>query len=591
MPLEMRGIRQAKKRERNFPSRQKKEAEGNVVCEKAQETAYGTVPFGVLFGPQYVRCSFGHAFWRLIPHIGDRLTRRSTRRTGNKSRSLCGAVPPAWCPQTVRPRSRAEVLIVAIDRGPYCRHRSRYLSNLVWTMSNNSDNPAKNKTVSIEELLTQHRWVEIRKRLKRIASPTRIGELLYFAADRPGIPDDIFETLFEKLKGKRERTHPPPVAPRPAPRRSRRPGPSGAEAGGGYDVDSSLWAGVCNYHRERGYGKRLRDVCLARSVSSLRIFMKEYLDIFGMLSVDGSKNSGDDVRKILCYLWTSYFTDGDLVREEKENEFLGVSSWEDLERIERLHTLWQKTELLMMCTKNDTIDESARDCAFVHLLIKGRLPRVVVWMALTLYPEQAKLRDDKGRLPIHLAASLNNRNSEEHFALVFQGGMQKIKEKRMVEVVLDFFPAGAKVADRKGSLPLALLLKLEYDSFTNNSWTRRCIVALIKQAPEALTRRYAGDGLLPFMTAASMHDKHTVTARTKSEEQSMLLRKQNLCYTVLRSNPTVVASGITDTARERYLEKKLQEAEDEIHRLRARVAMLEAGESSASPSTKKRRCE
>ena len=46
------------------------------------------------------------------------------------------------------------------------------------------------KTESIENLLDKKRWTEVRKRMKRISSPERVGEILYHGIDDPDIPDD-----------------------------------------------------------------------------------------------------------------------------------------------------------------------------------------------------------------------------------------------------------------------------------------------------------------------------------------------------------------------------------------------------------------
>jgi len=440
-------------------------------------------------------------------------------------------------------------------------------------MSGKGTDAKSSTAVSIEELLKGKHWEVIRKRLKRIASPKRIGELLFYSADDPDIPDDIFEKLLSKLKGNRELR-------------------------GNYDIDDNFWAGVCNFYRERGYKKKFKQVCHKRSVASLQNFMEEYVEIYGTLRMT-------DARKTICYLWLRYLVrDADAgyryssrststCDEDKENELLHVSSVEDLRRNEELNSLWEKTKLLIKSTKTNGLAKSVQDIQIVHTLLQGCLPRVVVWMALRLYTAQVQVRDEKGRLPLHLAAMLNNIDTEKDFMVVFKGNLRKIIERRMVEIVLGFFPAGAKCADFEGSLPLALLLNLEYRSWTFNNWTQRCVVALMKQAPEALAKRNAEDFMLPFMTAACIHDKNTIKASTKHEESSMLNRKLALTYAVLRSNPTVVASGITGTAQERYLEKKLEDARAEISRLKQEIAELKNGDSTKASQrpTKRSRCD
>ena len=49
--------------------------------------------------------------------------------------------------------------------------------------------------------------------------------------------------------------------------------------------------------------------------------------------------------------------------------------------------------------------------------------------------------------------------------------------------------------------------------------------------------------MLPFMAAAAVYNSNK--DRTYGRDK-MMLRKFNLCYALLRENPTVVASGITE---------------------------------------------
>lgn len=91
-----------------------------------------------------------------------------------------------------------------------------------------------------------------------------------------------------------------------------------------------------------------------------------------------------------------------------------------------------------------------------------------------------------------------------------------------------------------------------------NEWTQRCVLALLKQAPEALSKRNAKNFMFPFMTAASVHDDNKTKARHKYGERQMLQRKLELTYAVLREDPSVVAVGITESRHEKYLKTKLE---------------------------------
>ncbi len=401
-----------------------------------------------------------------------------------------------------------------------------------------TNNKSRSVAVPIEALLKQQCWEDARKRLKRIESPKRIGELLYHSADDPHVPDDIFETLLSKLKGKRKSFEP---------RRCM--------------FEYYFWGGVCNHKRERGYKKEFEDVCHHRSVASLQFFIQDFVDLGGKLPIK-------TVRETICYLWTRHLKDRSsrVCTREKEEGLLNVSSMEDLRSNEELHSLWQKTELLIKSTKSGGLNDTVQKLPLVRTLIKRRIPKVVVWLAVRLYPEQVRLKDDEGRLPLHWAAVLNNLNTEEDFDVEFEGRLSEILKGRMVELMLDFFPKGAEHADVEGSLPLDLLLNVEYESWTDNSWMQRCALKLMKQAPIALIKRNAKNFMLPFMTAACIHHQNTVKARSKHEEKRMLQRKLKLTYAILRENPSVVTSGISETAQEKYLKRKLEEAHSKIAR-------------------------
>jgi hypothetical protein len=428
----------------------------------------------------------------------------------------------------------------------------------------------------IEELLTKGRWAEARKRLKRIESPTRVGELLFYGADDPNVPDDIFETLLSKLRGKREQT---------------------AFSTSFRVIQYSFWGGLCNYNRERGYSKNFQQVCEKRPVSSLRFILNEYMSVVGKLA-------DETARSTICYLWRRYFAKESssygysmIVTLEMEEVLLNVTSIEDLRNkakeevdmnyTQELYSLWQKTQLLIQMTKTTGLKESMDQLPLVHCLIKVHVPKVVVWLAVRLFAAQLKLKDKKfARLPLHWAAVRNNIDTEKDFHCTFQDGKLStlVDKRRMVEVILDSFPAAAKYTDTQGSLPLALLLDLEYRSWTQNNWTQRCVMALMKQAPEALGRKNSLNWMLPFMAGAAIHDNNTVIANHKCQEREMLNRKLNLTYSMLRENPTVVASGRTASLREQYLNKTLMGAHNKIEQLEKEKQKLqdEADHANAS---------
>lgn len=308
------------------------------------------------------------------------------------------------------------------------------------------------------------------------------------------------------------------------------------------------------------------------------------------------KLRNEHARDIICFLWRGYLVDdaggGQYTYRykcdnEKEHALQNVSSLQDLESGDQdLYTLWQKTEMLIQLTTEKGLEKSVDELPLLHMVIKLHLPKVVVWLALRLFLSKVKDKDKMGRLPLHWAAEYNNIDTEKGFCVECNGKLSELKTKRIVELVLHAFPKGAKYPDNEGSLPLALLLDLEHRSWTLNNWTERCVMALMKQAPEALMQRNVKNFMLPFMAAASIHDKNTVKAKNKFEEKEMLQRKFELTYAILRENPTVVASGIYETHREKYLNEKIGVLEEEKRKLQEDLTRLKSSQGNAHKKQK-----
>jgi len=418
------------------------------------------------------------------------------------------------------------------------------------------DRKPKAAAVTIEALLGEGRWDEARERLNRLLErrppASRIGEILYHAADNPKVPDDVFETLFSKLKDGRHHQY----------------------AGGSddhRDIERVFWRCVCKYEGYVGFEKEFKGVCHFRSSASLRLFVEAYAKVVGVMSIESA-------RMLVSHLWCCYlFSDsrGRIAFRAKPDGakaegLLEIASMEDLQSKPVLHELWLKTELLIRATVKGGLHFSGvEQFPLIHKMIEVHVPRIVVWLATRLHPTYLCIKDAKGRLPLHLAARWNNADSENFFQIIFEGPLCEIVKKRYVELILEAFPAGAKCWDSKGSLPLAVLLDLEYRSWSDNEWTQRCVEALMEHAPEALIQRNAMNFMPPFLTGACLHDDNSFRAGSKYEERRVNVRKLNLAYTLLRQNPSVVSSGRTEPrSRELYLEKELESAESKMQRLR-----------------------
>ena len=396
--------------------------------------------------------------------------------------------------------------------------RARKHPSLPPMSNNNEKKSSKKPAITIETLIREQNWQEVRKRLKRVSSADRVGEILFDCVDNPQVPIKIFESLLEKLEKGLER----------------RNGPTAS------NIIYEFFPRICSFQRSRGYSKGVVNVFLSQTVPVLKLFLGEYEDIVGCILKP-------HCREIICQFWRTQDS------AERRQEILSISSLEDLASFPDLQTLWQKTELIVKMTKEGGLDKSVVKLPFVHQMIKIGLPKVVVWMAVRLYPNQVKIKDEFGRLPLHWAAVQNNFDTEE--GMFRRTPVAEIVSKAMVELILEVYPDGAKYPDKQGSLPLVLLLDLEFRHWTFNDWTYRSVMALVKQAPEALTQMNTKNRMLPFMTAASIRDSNTVRPNTKREELKMKNRKRTLAYAILRENPTVVASGIVPSAREIYLDQ------------------------------------
>jgi hypothetical protein len=450
--------------------------------------------------------------------------------------------------------------------------------------------------VKLETLIQDKKWTEIRKRLKRVASPKRIGSLLHYTADNPDVPDDIFGLFFSKLQGKREFT------------------PEKEGSGGKvFSIRREFWSCVCNVNTDDVYTKKFGNVCKHRSPTSLKIFLQEYVQIVGTLHQQSA-------RETILHLWADYLfpnnaNGGSFTYHEqtcpkaKQDELLSVTSKQhlvDKKCNAALCDVWTKTELLLKMTVTNGLEKSVEAgddnkqdddnsnnnndvFPLIHTLIQVKVPKFIVWFALKLYPKQAQVLDELGRMPLHWAAAMNNCETERECRVSFDqiDGLSIDKEKSkyttptttmaMVELVFNAFPTGASHVDKNGSHPLALLLDLDYKSWTDctNDWTRRCVMLLLQQAPEALHELNGENRLLPFLTAACLHEDNAWRAGGKEEALRKSLRQLNLSYEILRLDPTVVSRGVQATPRELYLQQQLNEAKDEIRKLQAEQQKLQ----------------
>lgn len=107
-------------------------------------------------------------------------------------------------------------------------------------------------------------------------------------------------------------------------------------------------------------------------------------------------------------------------------------------------------------------------------------------LAVRLHPEDLQQKDDYGRMPLHIASSLDagpiyNPDAEANL-------------ERKIETILQGFPNAARLRDCSDSLPLHGAISM------GQSW--KTLSLLIRAAPETLSRRDGVNKLYPFQLAA-----------------------------------------------------------------------------------------
>ena len=235
-------------------------------------------------------------------------------------------------------------------------------------------------------------------------------------------------------------------------------------------------------------------------------------------------------------------------REEDEALLLEDVPWDD-SILDALVAFWHSMELFLMVAYNGTIDLSEindnsddgddlessdgdeadnrrRKWRVVHTLAKTGCPSEVARLAVCLYPEQVRQRDENDDLPLHIAVRSSSSSSQwdatedDAHALADieslagdAGGEREVDSVTgqvvrqsslsyipacapVIKVLLESYPHAAACADGNGRLPLNLAL------VTGRTW-RSGIADILEACPDALFgTRDTATRLAPFMLAA-----------------------------------------------------------------------------------------
>lgn len=142
------------------------------------------------------------------------------------------------------------------------------------------------------------------------------------------------------------------------------------------------------------------------------------------------------------------------------------------------------------------------------------LPEPFLFLFHWMHKDKTSIRDEKGRLPLHYALMNHQVTTKKS---PYQAALKPAKAIAWLEMLIDSFPDGVKVADKALRLPLHYAL----DSPSGN---RDIVKKLVHNYPESLERRDPFTGLYPFQQA-STSDLDT-------------------CFQLLRQAPNLVGSSL-----------------------------------------------
>jgi len=224
-----------------------------------------------------------------------------------------------------------------------------------------------------------------------------------------------------------------------------------------------------------------------------------------------------------------------------------------------LRVIWDKTTLFLQLFSNFSgkIEYTllgGRQWSTIHS-ISGRggitisrshrrCPSAILYVALKMYPEQVRQKDETGNLPLH---NILSHPSAKWIKVDIGWALsRRAKEfltacnQTMLEMILDKYPMGCKVANRNGRLPLFLAIE------SGRNWDEGLSI-IWKYYPEAAAIRDKATKMYPVMLAA-VSDKLTL----------------DTVYELIRCHPDIVADGIKKTTHEAYLEKQNRELKEKL---------------------------
>jgi len=208
-----------------------------------------------------------------------------------------------------------------------------------------------------------------------------------------------------------------------------------------------------------------------------------------------------------------------------------------------LGSFWPKVELMLRVAQ-----QGRGKFRVVHAAASTPCPQAILRMARVMYPQQVRERDEKGNLPLHLAAARAD--------ICWSCGQWRSDkyEVPVVDKLLKLFSYGSRVANSEGRLPLHIAIEREGRRLMGITDKGKNVretdpIGSLKNAyPAGIGRRDGKTKLYPFMLAATTSitkhrsdlSKKGMMGITPEKDTAILTR----IYSLLRADPSLVESGV-----------------------------------------------
>jgi hypothetical protein len=199
---------------------------------------------------------------------------------------------------------------------------------------------------------------------------------------------------------------------------------------------------------------------------------------------------------------------------------------------------WKRMVLLLRSNKachdqstgEDTTDTPLRvPFRPLHVAAQSPCPPGVFPLLISVYRSELTVKDENGRLPLHIAAT-NAKTNRSHDA------------QSKISMLLAEYPGAARIPDASGRLPIYIALE------SGIAWDEEGIQDLFALDPKVISNRDSVTSLYPFMLAAVGAGRRlpfTTDAAETHECQLVLDHSLSTIYSLLRADPATVQSHIS----------------------------------------------